>query len=150
MKKTFLSIFFLLIIIINLIFIVSASEISGSFTITGEAVGDTEGAEPLANDSFLNSIKNWFIYAFNIGGEFEITSPTTTTPETGETGRSSGSSVRNTSEEDTSKSKEEIELNESEKINISEKDKPLPGIETPLKLKESEKIFIIVIYEYKY
>ena len=145
MRKTFFYITFLLILsllLLSLISFASAEKVSGSFTITGEAVEEVN-SELLAEEdtSFLNSIKNFFIYAFTLGGEFEI-SPPSGGEETAEKGGGGGGSSSIESIE--LKNKSDNQSIDSNKTNKTTEETP-KETETPLKPKESQTIFIIII-----
>lgn len=137
--KKILIFFIISLLFINLISFVSAAKLSGSFTITGEAVEEaSENNESgVTEDSFLNSIKNFFIYAFTMGGEFEIKAPSGGEETAG--GGGGGEAIEPITE---LKNKSDMEdYNETNK-SVEEE---IPKEEVPWKIKESQTIFIIVI-----
>lgn len=144
--KKILIFFILFLLIINLFFIntisfVSADKVSGSFTITGEVVEEANDE----NDSFLNSIKNFFIYAFTLGGEFEIF-PQSTGEEVGERGGSSeGSAIEPIQLENKSDSKDKEDLENYNQTNKTIGEETSKETETPWKIKRSQTIFIIIL-----
>ena len=78
----------------------------------------------------MNSIKNFFIYAFTMGGEFEIKAPS----DGEETAEGGG-------EEEWSETEPPKDYNETNK-SVEEE---IPKEEKPWKIKESQTIFIIII-----
>jgi len=138
--KKILIFFIISLLFISLISFVSAEKLSGSFTITGEAVEETSenNESGVTEDSFLNSIKNFFIYAFTMGGEFEISPPSR--EETEEEGGGGGREAIEPITELENKSDIE-DYNETNK-SIEEE---TPKEEVPWKIKESQTIFIIII-----
>lgn len=140
--KKILIFFIISLLFINLISFVSAAKLSGSFTITGEAVEEaSENNESgVTEESFLNSIKNFFIYAFTMGGEFEIKAPSDG-EEPGEGGGGGGSPVEPITELENKSDNQTIDYNETNKSTEEE----IPKEEVPWKIKESQIIFIIII-----
>ncbi len=138
--KKILIFFIISLLFINLISFVSAAKVSGSFTITGEAVEEaSENNE--SEDSFLNSIKNFFIYAFTMGGEFEIKAPSDGGEPDEGGGGNGGSPVEPITELENKSDNQSIDYNETNK-SVEEE---IPKEEVPWKIKESQTIFIIII-----
>lgn len=141
--KKILIFFIISLLFISLISFVSAEKLSGSFTITGEAVEETSenNESGVTEDSFLNSIKNFFIYAFTMGGEFEIKAPSdgAETVEDGG-GGGGGEAIEPITELENKSGNQSIDYNETNKT-----EEEIPKEEVPWKIKDSQTIFIIVI-----
>jgi len=137
--KKILIFFILILFILNFILLISALDIKGSFTITGEAIEESEQNDN--EESFLNSIKNLFIYAFTIGGKFEISPPSD--EETGQTS-DTGTTGQKTELEDksTQDNQNETEKKDNKTMDAKNKSKTSKGLEIPKEIKQNIKLVL--------